>query len=107
MATVRSIYTAETRDASSSPDAPAEELPVPNETSPLLQPRRAEGLKQNFSEQWHPARSAVAAFINKNAGMLSIVVSQFFFSAMNVSVKFLTSLSEPVPTLEVSRTRRG
>ncbi|KAI0247426.1 drug/metabolite transporter superfamily [Lactifluus subvellereus] len=36
-----------------------------------------------------------------NAGMLSIVVAQFFFSASNVSVKFLNGLNEPVPTLEL------
>jgi len=29
------------------------------------------------------------------------VVSQFFFSALNVSVKFLNGLNEPVPTLEL------
>jgi hypothetical protein len=38
--------------------------------------------------------------------MLLVVASQFFLSAMNVSVKFLNSLDEPVPTLEVRHVPR-
>ncbi|KAI0247424.1 hypothetical protein BJV78DRAFT_935985 [Lactifluus subvellereus] len=105
MAAVRPVYTTKTRDAFSSHDpyAPAEKLPVHNETSPSLQHRHAEETKQNVSERWHPARSAVAAFIDKNAGLLFLVASQFFFSALNVSVGFLNGLTrnEPVPMLEL------
>ena len=41
------------------------------------------------------------AFFNKNAGLSLVAASQFFFSAMNMCVKWLNSLDEPVPILEV------
>ena len=105
MATARDIYTTETLGTHSSPnsDVNAEGLAVANETSPLLQHGHTEGLgpRQIVSEQRLPARSFMSTFIDNNAGMFFVVASQFFFSAMNVSVKFLNKLDEPVPTLEV------
>jgi hypothetical protein len=86
--------------------ADSEGLSVPNEASPLLQNEPTEGPQPNVSERWHPARSSVSAFIDKNAGMLLVVAAQLFFSAMNVSVKFLNSLDEPVPTFEVCHVLR-
>ncbi|KAI0274065.1 EamA-like transporter family-domain-containing protein [Russula aff. rugulosa BPL654] len=41
------------------------------------------------------------AFFDKNAGLSLFVVSQFFFSGMNICVKWLNSLDEPVPILEL------
>jgi hypothetical protein len=46
--------------------------------------------------------SALREFFKHNKGLFIIAASQFFFSLMNLSVKFLTALNEPVPTLEVS-----
>ena len=44
----------------------------------------------------------MSAFIDENSGLLLVAASQFFFSGMNLSVKLLNGLDEPVPTLEVS-----
>ena len=55
-------------------------------------------MKENVSERW---RSSTSAFVDRNAGLLLVVGSEFFFSAINVSVKWLNNLDEPVPTLEV------
>ncbi|KAH9974987.1 hypothetical protein BGW80DRAFT_1225285 [Lactifluus volemus] len=78
-------------------------LPIsaPNETSPLLQHSGGQGTEQNLSRRWQPARLSASGFIDRNAGLLLIAASQFFFSAMNVSVKWLNTLDEPVPTLEL------
>lgn len=43
--------------------------------------------------------------IQNNTGMLLIAASQAFFSLMNVAVKKLNSLDQPVPALEVSESR--
>ncbi|CAE6442987.1 unnamed protein product [Rhizoctonia solani] len=45
--------------------------------------------------------SALREFLKRNKGLLIIAASQFFFSLMNLSVKFLTVLDDPVPTLEL------
>lgn len=45
-------------------------------------------------------RGAVTAFRN-NTGILLVASSQFFFALMNVAVKKLNSLDEPMSTLEV------
>ncbi|CAE7119239.1 unnamed protein product [Rhizoctonia solani] len=45
--------------------------------------------------------SAMREFIKDNQGLFIIAASQFFFSLMNLSVKFLTAIGEPVPTLEI------
>ncbi|GAB1522130.1 hypothetical protein RhiTH_005240 [Rhizoctonia solani] len=45
--------------------------------------------------------SALQEFFKRNQGLFIIAASQFFFSLMNLSVKFLTALDDPVPTLEV------
>jgi hypothetical protein len=72
-----------------------------NETTPLLRTNRPRVLQWNYLEWWSPARSAASAFVDENSGLLLIAASQFFFSGMNLSVKLLNSLDEPVPTLEV------
>ena len=72
---------------------------VPDEASPLLQDGRP---RQSLSER---CRSAVSAFMDRNAGLLLIAASQFFFSVSNVCVKWLNSLDERVPMLEVRVTR--
>jgi hypothetical protein len=78
-------------------------LPIsaPNDTSPLLQLPRGQVTEQNLSRRWHTARLSVSGFIDRNAGLLLVAASQFFFSAMNVCVKWLNTMDEPVPTLEV------
>ncbi|CAE6431732.1 unnamed protein product [Rhizoctonia solani] len=45
--------------------------------------------------------SAVREFFASNKGLFIIAASQFFFSLMNLSVKFLTAIGEPIPTLEI------
>ncbi|QRV95556.1 transport protein [Ceratobasidium sp. AG-Ba] len=54
-----------------------------------------------------PARppSATMEFIKRNQGLFIIAASQFFFSLMNLSVKILTLLEKPVPTLELVAVR--
>ena len=108
MATVRSVNTIETRALSYSSDSelPREGLPPLDETSPLLQPKHTQGTKRNLSERWHFAKSSASSSIGNNTGLLLVATSQFFFSLMNVSVKWLNSLDEPVPTLEVCCTSR-
>ena len=73
-----------------------------NETTPLLRTIRPHVLRWNYLEWWSPARSAASVFVHENSGLLLIAASQFFFSGMNLSVKLLNGLDEPVPTLEVS-----
>src|SRR6266849_2092526 len=69
----------------------------PDETSPLLGTNSARALQPSHSERWH----SLSAFFDKNAGLCLLVASQFFFSGMNMCVKWLNSLDEPVPMLEV------
>lgn len=76
-------------------------LAGPDETSPLLGINRARAIQSSQSERWHSARSTVSAFLDKNAGLSLIATAQVFFSAMNICVKWLNSLDEPVPILEV------
>lgn len=45
--------------------------------------------------------TAIMDFIHSNQGLLLIVASQLFFAFMNLGVKFLAGLSQPVPTFEV------
>jgi hypothetical protein len=75
------------------PSARRDDLADPDETSPLLGTNGAHALK--------PSHHALSAFFDKNAGLCLVAASQFFFSAMNICVKWLNSLDEPVPILEV------
>ncbi|KAH9961745.1 hypothetical protein BC827DRAFT_1131223 [Russula dissimulans] len=68
-----------------------------DETSPLLRTNRHDPARV---VPWLSTRSSLSAFLEKNAGLLLVTASQFFFSAMNISVKWLNSLDKPVPTLE-------
>ncbi len=82
-----------------------EDLATSDEVSlPLLKPDSAYVYQPTISG---PRRSALSSFVDDNAGLLLVAASQFFFSAMNVLVKLLTSLDEPVPMLEVRRTLNG
>ncbi|KAI9439324.1 integral membrane protein DUF6 [Lactarius indigo] len=65
---------------------------LPDETSPLLKPKHAHA---------PPWRSALSLFLDNNTGLLLVAASQVFFSAMNMAVKLLNSLDEPVPTFEL------
>ena len=90
MATAHGVGNAErcTLLSSSDPELPASRdgLADPNETTPLLRTNRPHVL---------------SAFMDKNTGLLLVAASQFFFSGINISVKWLNSLDEPIPTLEV------
>jgi len=79
------------------PSARSDGLADPDETSPLLGTNGARALRTSYSERWH----SLSAFFDKNAGLSLFVVSQFFFLGMNICVKWLNSLDEPVPILEV------
>ena len=87
---------------SSDSDLPpnGEDLPISDEVSPLLKPtgKRKRAHRQTISERWCTAQSS---FLNVNSGLLLVAASQFFFSAMGIAVKWLNSLDDPVPTLEV------
>jgi hypothetical protein len=75
---------------SSESDSPLDGVDIPEETSPLLQPK--------LSEQWKSTRSS---FLDDNFGLFLIAAAEFFISAMNAAVKLLNSSDEPVPILEV------
>jgi hypothetical protein len=103
MVTSNSVDTAERCTPLSSSDP---ELPDPDEITPLLRTKRARVFfYRNPLEWWSSTTSrsvaALSAYIDKNAGLLLVASSQFFLSAMNVSVKWLNSLDEPMPMLEV------
>ncbi len=72
-------------------------LADPDETSPLLGTNSARALQSSHSKRWH----SLSAFFDKNAGLSLVATSQFFFSAMSMCVKWLNSLDEPIPILEV------
>jgi hypothetical protein len=84
-------------------ELPGGDPPVPDEASPLLHRRDSREPHPNTFGRWffEFARPSASAFIDKNAGLLLVAASQFFFSAMGISVKWLNSLDEPVPTLQV------
>jgi len=98
---MHSVYTTEARGIPSSfPEFPASRggLDNPDESLPLLGTDRGRVFQWGHSERWH----SVSIFVDKNAGLSLIVASWFFMSAMNVCVKWVNSLDEPVPVFEVS-----
>lgn len=68
---------------------------------PIAVPRRDE------HEATPSSTSSLLQFLKHNKGLLIIVASQFFFSLMELSVKFLMALEDPVPMLEVIAVRMG
>jgi hypothetical protein len=101
MATAHSVRTSVDGPKFSSgpkPSARRDSLADPDETSPLLRTNGADALQSSHSERW---RHSLSAFFDKNAGLSLLVASQLFFSGMNMCVKWLNSLDEPVPILEV------
>ena len=78
------------------PSAHRDGLADPDETSPLLGTNGARA-QSSHSERWH----SLSTFFDKNAGLSLLVGGQFFFSGMNMCVKLLNSLNEPIPILEV------
>ena len=108
MTTAHSVPTTEVYgpQSPSGPDLPVNRdgLAGLGEISPLLRTNRDRTyhvIQSSRSERWHSARLSVSAFLDRNAGLSLIAASQFFFSAMNTCVKWLNSLDEPVPILEV------
>lgn len=107
MAITNYTNTRETANPLSSPDPEqteeaeeAEALSATDESSALL-PDGRPLLSQRSLTEW--GQSAITSFLDKNAGLLLVASSQFFFSTSNLCVKFLNSLdeSERVPVLEV------
>ncbi|KAH9052760.1 hypothetical protein EDB87DRAFT_1655645 [Lactarius vividus] len=98
MTAVGPLHTSVTQHVSLSPgfELPPDGADIAEETSPLLQPERAP--RWTTSKWW---RSARPSFFDDNLGLFFVVASQFFFSAMNMSVKWLNSSDEPVPILEI------
>jgi len=97
MATAHSVH-ASIASSSPKPSARRDGLPDPDETSPLLLGiNGARALQSSRSKRWN----SLSAFFDKNAGLSLVAASQFFFSAMHICVKWLNSLDEPVPMLEV------
>lgn len=86
---------------SSSSELTGEDTSVLDEASPLLNGRNSQEPQRNI---WFVTKMSASAFLDNNAGLLLVAASQFFFSAMGMSVKWLNSLDEPVPTLEVCNT---
>ncbi|KAF8259030.1 hypothetical protein EI94DRAFT_1669212 [Lactarius quietus] len=72
--------------------------PIPDETSPLLIPKHKHVHQPTISGPW---RTALSSFFDDNAGLLLVAASQLFVSLMNLSVKVLNGLDEPVPTFEL------
>jgi len=100
MSNARPPYTPET----SSPFGPQPlDTAVLSDTSPLLQ-REGSKERRSLSRRW-PQPFAASALVEKNAGLLLVGASQFFFAASNVTVKWLNSLDEHVPILEVRGVR--
>jgi hypothetical protein len=108
MTTARLIHSSMTSYVSSSnADLPAnvvEGPPLSDEASPLLKPKHTHADRLSTFNSWS---SALSSFFDVNTGLLLVAASQVFFSAMNLSVKVLNSLDEPVPTFEVRSTPKG
>lgn len=98
MTTSSPPYAPLTRLASSSSEfaSPVNGGDIPEETSPLLQPKRARRL--TIFERWKSARSS---FLEDNFGLFIVAAAEFFVFAMNATVKLLDSWDEPVPILEI------
>ena len=86
---------------SSSSELTGEDTSVLDEASPLLNGRNSQEPQRNI---WFVTKMSASAFLDNNAGLLLVAASQFFFSAMGISVKWLNSLDGRVPTLEVCNT---
>ena len=99
MTTSSPVYTPITGHASSSSGStsrPNDGGDIPEETSPLLQPKRAP--RRTVSEWWKSTRSS---FLDENFGLFLVAAAELFVFAMNATVKLLNSSQEPVPILEV------
>ncbi|KAH8981189.1 hypothetical protein EDB86DRAFT_2976997 [Lactarius hatsudake] len=103
MGVARSTYVTVPQGAPSTSDSesPRGSPPVPDEVSPLLHSKYSKEPQRNTSGRWLAARLSTSAFIDNNAGLLLVAASQFFFTSMGIFVKWLNSLDEPVPTLEL------
>jgi len=97
MAITRSPYATETV-SSSGYGLAGEASTAPDDTSPLLQPDSVPVPRKGQSERWD---SNASAFLDRNAGLLLVVASQFCFALSNISVKWLNNLDEHIPMLEV------
>ncbi|KAG9312566.1 hypothetical protein JVU11DRAFT_6962 [Chiua virens] len=55
--------------------------------------------------RWTTEQSRLLDFVTRHAGLLFVICSQFFFASMNLSVKLLSMLDPPTPTLELITVR--
>lgn len=58
--------------------------------------------RSHSDSKWDGFLDYVRTIFKNNTGFLLVVAAQVFFSAMNVAVKKLNSLRQPVSTFEVS-----
>lgn len=58
-------------------------------------------LISNISTRTRHVKDSVVELCTNNVGLLLIAASQLFMTFMNVSVKFLNKIDEPISTLEV------
>ena len=82
-------------------ELPGGDSHLPDEASPLLHRKDLQEPQRNTLGQRFATRLSASTFLTNNVGLLLVAASQFFFSAMGMSVKWLNSLDKPVPTLEV------
>ncbi|KAJ7074664.1 hypothetical protein C8F01DRAFT_1101403 [Mycena amicta] len=72
---------------------------------PVLQPNIDSDIRSPSAEarnsKWRVAANRVQGFLSLNAGLLLVTAAQGVFSLVNVAVKILQSLDEPVSTLEL------
>lgn len=81
-------------------------IPVPQSPVESFEIEEDESKERCLSRVDGVWSGTVTAFKN-NTGILLVAASQFFFALMNVAVKKLNSLDEPVSTLEVCFSRHA
>lgn len=90
------------------PDTPAfdhealeRESFLPQSSTSLSEPQPQASLRDERPRSSSAFLSRLKTLYNDNTGLLLIGSSQAFFALMNLFVKYLTDLDEPVPALEV------
>ncbi|KAI0316295.1 EamA-like transporter family-domain-containing protein [Amylostereum chailletii] len=98
----RSGYAALTPEVTTFPPNPATFIPAPpspSSSTPALS--SAPNFLDNARARWQAIVEPFRAFVQANAGLLLVAASQFFLALVNVCVKTLNSLEDPVPTMEL------
>ncbi|OCH84839.1 DUF6-domain-containing protein [Obba rivulosa] len=84
-------------------DIPLGTLHITSKPTFEAQPRayEPESLCERIRTRWRRALARAKETVDNNTGMLLVAASQAFFSLMNVAVKKLNSLDDPVPAFEL------